>query len=336
MTHRMRILTLLLPCLLTASLAAQDRVVLGNGDSLTGVIKTMGGGKLTLTHASIGDIEIAFEGIADLSTAAAVTIVTTGGERLQRQVTGIGDGALQLAPGEGSPAIASMALSHVAAINPPADPAPKWTGSVNLGTNISSGNTNRRAAAASAEAVRRTEADRVTVKGAWNYADEKTGPGQRNRTERRLEGSLQYDYFLTMANAAADEQADLDLRFTGGVGVGYQWVENDDISFSTEAGTTYFAENFGSAADTSAIAGRVAYHVKWQVAPWVKFLQDVNCYPSLEEGDDLFVNKDSRARFALTDSMFAQLQWVLDYDTTPATGLDRADNRYFLTVGWTF
>jgi len=342
MKHFSHALALLLATLVLPSLTAQDRVLLKNGDSLTGTIKTLEGGNLTLSHPDVGDIVIKFENVTGLQTAAAVTIVTRHGDQLRRQVTGIKDGALVLAPAPGL-AISDVARADVTAINPPPSEKPRWTGSVNLGTSVSTGNTDRRSAAAGAEAIRRTEADRITVKSAWNYADEKTGGAPRNRTERRLEGSLQYDYFLgpksyvlTTASAAADEQADLDLRFTGGAGAGYQWIEDADLSFSTEAGATYFSENFGAAQDTSTIAARVAYHLKWQAAPGIEILQDVSCFPSLEEADDLFVTKDSRARFALTDSMFAQLQWVLDYDTTPAAGLRRADNRYFLTVGWTF
>ena len=346
MTYSLRSLTATLAALLfVSSLPAQapDRVILTNGDNLTGTIKTMGEGKVTLTHAAIGDIEIKFEDIANLTTGGVVTLVTKGGERLQRQVTGIENGELKLAPPEGGPSIGSVARQDLASINPPADPKPKWTGSINLGASISTGNTDRRNVVASAEAVRRTEFDRITAKGAWNYADEKTSPGNRNRTERRLEGSMQYDYFLSekayvfgLAGAAADEQADLDLRFTGGGGVGYQWVEDPEFAFATEAGVTYFSETFGTAPDTSTVAGRLAYHLKWQVAPWVEFLQDVEYYPSLEKGSDLFVTKDSRARITLTESMFAQLQWILDYDTTPAAGLNRADNRYLLTLGWNF
>ena len=84
------------------------------------------------------------------------------------------------------------------------------------------------------------------------------------------------------------------------------------------------------------IALRAAYFLRWQIYDGIKFLQDVRVFPSLENADDIYLKKDSRLRFALLQSMFTELQWELDYDNTPSSGLDRIDNRFFLNVGWEF
>ena len=73
----------------------------------------------------------------------------------------------------------------------------------------------------------------------------------------------------------------------------------------------------------------------------VTFLQDVQYYPCLERASDLFMNVDSRLRVALTEAMFAQFQWVLDYDNTPSTNSsgveqDRLDHRFLISAGWSF
>jgi hypothetical protein len=34
--------------------------------------------------------------------------------------------------------------------------------------------------------------------------------------------------------------------------------------------------------------------------------------------------------------MFAQVQWVMDWDNTPASGAERVDSLFLLTVGWKF
>ena len=38
----------------------------------------------------------------------------------------------------------------------------------------------------------------------------------------------------------------------------------------------------------------------------------------------------------MTENLFTQFQWVLEYDSTPAPGFDHTDNRYILSVGWSF
>ena len=45
---------------------------------------------------------------------------------------------------------------------------------------------------------------------------------------------------------------------------------------------------------------------------------------------------DTRLRSKLSESMFAQLQWILNYDNTPSPGQERMDHRFVLTVGWSF
>jgi hypothetical protein len=52
--------------------------------------------------------------------------------------------------------------------------------------------------------------------------------------------------------------------------------------------------------------------------------------------DDFYARIDTRARATLTESMFAQLQWILDYDNTPAPGLEKQDHRLIAAVGWSF
>jgi len=57
---------------------------------------------------------------------------------------------------------------------------------------------------------------------------------------------------------------------------------------------------------------------------------------SLEDSEDVNTRSDTRLKTTLTDKMFAQLQWIWDYDATPATGKERNDNQITLGVGWSF
>ncbi len=319
-----------------------DQVVLKNGDRLTGVIKTMAAGKLTLTSPLLGDVVVEMSDVANLITGKPLALRTRAGETLQRRVTGIEGGALVLAdPEAGGPGAVSLALGDLDQINP--TPEGQWSGSVSLNFAMSDGNTDRRSVNASAEAERRTQDDRLTAKGAWDYGEDKTA-GTWNLTQRRLGGELQYDYFLTekvyaLAQTAAqgDTLANLKLRFTAGAGLGYQWFEEPCFALSTEAGLSYFSESYrDNTPDSDTVAARLAYGVKWKITDEIELLQDVQAYPSLERASDVFVNADTRARMSLTESMFAQLQWVLNWDNTPATGRERLDNRYLVGVGWSF
>jgi putative salt-induced outer membrane protein YdiY len=174
----------------------------------------------------------------------------------------------------------------------------------------------------------------------WNYSDEK-GIGV---TQRRTYGQLKYDYFFNpktfgyaLVSGENDHNAALDLRATLGVGAGYQFREDKEWKISGEAGLSYVDENFeGSADDQDFIAARLAYKVDttigeaWTAGQWGELLT------SVEDTSDMSARVDTHARVSLTEKMFAQLQWIYSWDNTPATGADRVDEQYLLTLGWSF
>lgn len=225
-----------------------------------------------------------------------------------------------------------------------AKPKDPWSGSVNIGASLSSGNTNKRTAHAAADAERRGKDDRITLAASWNYSEEKNSTTKvRTISERNTRGKAQYDHFISektylfvSASGENDKFDDLDLRLILSVGAGHQFVERDDLEFAAEVGLSYYKEDRKVAADEEYVAARVAYDLDWAINEQVKFLQDVEALPSLESSDDIYVRKDTRVQVSLTERMFTQFQWILDYDNTPSPGNDRVDNQFLINVGWQF
>jgi putative salt-induced outer membrane protein YdiY len=215
----------------------------------------------------------------------------------------------------------------------------KWTGAVNAGATIASGNTDSTNANAGADAEYRREKDRVTLKFQWNYSEEDDVVSQR-----RIFGAAKYDYFLSEKTYALaqtsgeyDTKANLDLRATLGVGIGRQLRDDEKWKLSGEAGLTYFDEDYvGSADDSEYLAARLAYGVEYKaIKDWL-LAQTGEIYPSLEDSEDVYAKLDTKARMSLTEKMFAQFEWIYSWDNTPATGSDRVDNLYLFTLGWSF
>ncbi|HTF86907.1 MAG TPA: DUF481 domain-containing protein [Planctomycetota bacterium] len=214
----------------------------------------------------------------------------------------------------------------------------QWTGSLSASAIITDGNSETRTANATADAQYRREKDRTTLGAFWNYQDDSTGVLQR-----RTGSKAKYDYFfrpktyaLAQTSVENDMQADLDLRWIFGVGIGEQFIENLILKVSAELGVSWVDERFGSSPDSDYLAGRAAYTVDWNINKDWTFFNAGEIYPSLEDGDDVYAKVDTRIKVTLTDKMFAQAQWVMDWDNTPAAGKERVDNRYILTVGWAF
>lgn len=235
-----------------------------------------------------------------------------------------------------APTVAASAVQDAA----PAEP--KWTGSVSLGMTATDGNSENTSASLDFNAERKTEKDRWTVKGFWNYAEQQNAAGESEVTQRRLGASVKYDYFLSkrtylFANAGAeyDFKAGIDLRTFVGGGAGYQFYDTETFKLSGEAGVNMFNEDFRVGGSDEYIAARVAETLAWQIRKDVKFDHSIEAYPSLEDKDDFFGKMDNKLRLNLSEKMFAQAQWVMNYDNTPAAS-ERVDNLYMLTLGWSF
>lgn len=324
---------------------AQDRITLANGDVLTGTIKNMADGKVTISSPLLGDVVVPMSNISDMVTAAQVKLQTAGGDLLNRRIVGMEAGNLRL---EGDST--SLSLDNLGQINPPEKPAPTWAGSLTLNALWTEGNTDRRAVGAALDASRRAEVDRISVDAAWDYSEDKDNDttsatfGEWRLNQRRAGGGLKYDYFLSKkwyvlatTRVLGDTLADIQLRFTAGAGLGYTWVEDSTTTFLTELGLNYFTEEYRSATPSvDYLAARAAYKLVHAFTESTKLTHGVEAFPSTENIRDTYMQVKTEVSTSLTDSMIASVAHVLDYDNTPAPGRDRVDNRVLLSVGWTF
>lgn len=336
----MSFLRVLVFALCTAAVAAaQDKVVLTNGDVFTGSIKSMTEGKLVLVSPLLGEMTIPFATIGNLTTEGPAEVHTTAGEHFRRRITGIENGRIVL---EGD--IPGVLLGNLAAINPRPEDQVKWTGSLTVNGQYVSGNTDRRTMGLAFEAIRRTEADRITTDAQWDYAEDKVAPGNWNLTQRRTGAGLKYDLFLTermyalaTTRVLGDTFADLDLRFTGGVGLGYQVKETDKTDLIVEAGLSYFYEDYRSATPSEDyLAARIAYKLRRELSETSRLVHGTEAFPSLERADDVYFQMRTEYVVDLAVGMIASLGWIWDYDNTPAPGAERSDHRVLLSVGWAF
>lgn len=222
----------------------------------------------------------------------------------------------------------------------------KWHGSFTLGASYVTGNTETRAVDAAADAKRRTEDDRWTFRGWWNYSEQTVGStDERTLNDRKAGLTGQYDYFLSermyalgTAGVDTDYQANIDVRYDGGAGLGYQFVETDTVTLQADAALTYTYREIDvdgpGTEDEDYLGVRGAYAYGHQLKEKLRFDHLGEATQSLE--DDIFYGKlDTKLRLDLTDSFFTHLQWVLEYND-PATGEKLADNRVLLGVGWSF
>lgn len=110
-----------------------------------------------------------------------------------------------------------------------------------------------------------------------------------------------------------------------------------DMTLYTEAGPSYFNEDFRVAADKSSFRGRVS--TKWN---WPLFGERLMVYhhheifPSLQNFSDFFFTMDNGIRFKIVEGLASGFQVTTRYNNRPAPGTVPTDNLYLLTLGYAF
>jgi putative salt-induced outer membrane protein YdiY len=328
-------------CLASATSILADEVTLTDGGKLVGTIQSMVDGKLTVKGTAAGDITVPYDKVASFMSDGPVELVFKDGTVLKQRVLVGESGSVTISP-EGVVQGEPFSLTDIAKINPP---PVKWTGSITGSYIINRGNSESSQGSVLVSIERRSEIDRIRLNGIYNggrNTDQTTG--DTSTTARYIELFAQYDYFFTKklygwvnGRWQKDGPADLDERITTGAGPGYQWVDKEDLSFSTEAGLVWFIEHFSNATpDDDHLAARIAYILTSTITDGVKFANSVEWYPSLESHYDQYLLAKAGLTLNLTDSMVAEAKVLYQWDSEPAEGKKTVDVSYLFGLGWTF
>jgi putative salt-induced outer membrane protein YdiY len=133
-----------------------------------------------------------------------------------------------------------------------------------------------------------------------------------------------------------DNVANLALRVSPGIGLGYRWINKPEVHFNTEMGVSYVWEKFDNNGTNEHVALRFAYHFDKKLNDKVSLVHNVEYLPSVEDLGDFNLNADVGIRAQLTTNMFGEFKAEWRYDATPAPGADENDLRYTVGVGWKF
>ncbi len=316
-----------------------DEVVFKNGDKLTGKIVSAEDGKLKIKSAVAGTVEVDLVDVKTFASDEPIALKLKDGTII-RQPVAAAEKAGEVAVKPGAVAAQNVPIDSIKTINQ----KESWTGSLVAGGLITRGNSDTEAFNFSADATRRTDIDRLNLNGQYLFGrqeDPTTGEKSTSTDNWRL--GAKYDYFINEKLYAfgsfaieKDRIANLDIRLTPAVGLGYQWIERKDFNFFTEAGLAYVYEDYEGEEASENISLKLAYHVDKKLREGVSVFHNLTFYPSIEDISDYYLLTDAGIRADLTDSFFTEFKVELKYDATPATGSSRSDLRYILGVGWNF
>ncbi len=325
--------------LLTSCLAAfADEVHLVNGDRITGEVKTMENGVLSLATAYAGEVKVSWAEVSCLSTDLSHKFVLKDHQVLFGRAVCSTAGTIRIVGDTVGETIA-IPVAEFEAIDPsPPPPAVTYTGSLAASYTQTDGNTETMAANASARFVARSKQQRFTLKGKFNY-----GETDRMMTARNASGSLKYDFFITKKLYSyahslfeSDDFADLRLRSTLGAGLGYQILDTDRVAFSLETGPSYVNTDFEVAPDDDYTAGRWGADLNVKVVPkQVRFFHSHEGYYSFDDSS-VYITSETGLRLTIIRNFFAHAGVDYSYDSDPVEGNERYDVTYIFGLGYEF
>jgi putative salt-induced outer membrane protein YdiY len=318
-----------------------DEIVFKNGDRLTGKIKHAVKGKLVFTSNIAGKVTVAMSNIQTFNTDEAIEVHLKDGNVLTQKVVSSKAGRFAI---EGTDTVKAQDfdLSEISSINPP---KPKWTGNVSAAVTSTHGNTKTETLSASANLSKRTEKDRTTISADYARGEqEDPDTGEQKKTEDWWRTRAKYDYFFSKkffgyldGRYETDKIAELDRRVIVGGGAGYQWIESENMNFSTEGGLASLYEKYKNQTDsTTELSAQLGYNFDKTLAKNLKFIHDLTYYPSLDKFSDYYLTTTGEIRANLTERMFANFKVILNYDATPAIDAGSTDTKYLLGIGYSF
>jgi putative salt-induced outer membrane protein YdiY len=346
--------------LLAAALPAAafgDEVSFHNGDRVSGdVTWSADRGELTIRNSVLGTVTARAADVKSVTPAAgpvaganAVTTRPVGdATATTRAVPDAKTQATTVAASQPAPATAPVDPAVVAApATPPAPPVKRWSGSVTASLMATRGNSDTESTRVTAEAVRKGESNTLTLSGGYflgQTRDPQTGDrvtttdnwfGQ-GKVDHKLSERF-YDYAILRVER--DNVANLEVRVSPGVGVGYRWVNDPDFHVNTEAGVNWVYEQYETGGANEHFAVRLAYHVDRQLNEFVSLVHNVEYLPSVSDPAGNFnLNADAGLRAAMTKDkkLFTELKVEWKHDSTPAPGAEKNDLRYTVGVGYSF
>lgn len=225
-----------------------------------------------------------------------------------------------------------------------------WRGAGGAALSMTSGNTSTSSLALTAEGVRATAGDKLSVGAGINYAKNKTG-GTNTTTANKWAGFGQYDLNLSpqtfvfgRVGLEGDELIHLDRRLALAGGLGYKLWNTKESVFELFGGLGYTSDRYGkrqtiggktgtSFSRSSLYLGEASSH---QISPTVSFKQRLDLYPGLSGDKAMLAKLSAGLGVAMSSTMNLTVGLTNNYNSKPPAGTKSNDLGLFTGINVKF
>lgn len=217
---------------------------------------------------------------------------------------------------------------------------PEWNTKLNMGLNVSSGNTDQIGFAGTIVSRRTTPTSELTLDAGYYFANE-----DGDDTENKFTAGVLHDWlfkdskWLIFADARYDfdEFKSFEHRFATHAGVGYRFIDKEKMKLTLRAGAG-IAKEFGSERNEIIPEALAGLDFWWQIAENQSFELSHRFYPDLIESGEFRTLTTAGWRLALDQgnglsfTVNALHEYVSDVDP----GVDESDLKLFAGISYEF
>lgn len=223
------------------------------------------------------------------------------------------------------------------------DEAPqKWTGSIFMGYNNTSGNTKKATGSLTAEAVKKFQTSQLTFKGNFLYSETNNKMdgqkwdalgkysqdfGSDLRLFRFVQLFIDHDYF-----------ADIDHRITPSAGLGYHIAREEDWIWDVDGGLAYriTKHRIATDEDDNVLTALLHTFLKKKVLDNAFLSEDLTVYPGLETNSAITLRSESAFTNPISTNLDLELKYIIDFNSQPAADKKSTDKQLVAGVKYKF
>lgn len=352
---------LLSALLLLAPHAYADRLVLRNGDVLTGTVLHKSGDSLSFSTPYAGVISVSWAAVRTLTTDRPVNVYLDDATDYDARFGAAGEGraTVTLAPAapadidpdephapptvqEDTPPKGEVDLAKVLYINPTPEESGEGyriTGRANFSYSNANGNTDNEQLHGDAEMVLRAKMYRYILGGEGTRASDNGNVSASNgRVYSHYDWFFQPKrFFYGAASIERDRFKDIELRTVFGGGYGYQWIETDVTKLALRGGLDYVSINHRDLDDErfAALGWRIDFSHRLLFLPMEVF-HNQDGYHGINGKGATVLRTRTGVRVPLSYGFNATAQINVDWESDPAPDREELDRTVLLGLGYEF
>lgn len=223
-------------------------------------------------------------------------------------------------------------------------PPKTWKGNVDAGLNTKDGNTESTTTHMKGAYVNERKRDNIYFDLLALYetvTNNDTDVDEETANEQRATGKYEYRHtprFYSFYNQyfEHDELESLNYRSISSPGAGYQFINRERLKYKAEAGPAYTFERFHGGITDDYLGIRVGQYLDWLLWRDTKFYAKSEYVQSAEDTNDWRVDTGLGVRHNLTKSIAVSLEFLDQYDNTPAESKEKEDRTFIGSVGYNF